>query len=77
MAKTQVYLIGAGPGDPELITKKACRILAMVDVVLYDYLVHPNIILMIFALLIKVYMFQCFHLLVTTKEMFMMVVFMK
>ena len=46
MAKTQVYLIGAGPGDPELITTKACRILGMVDVVLYDYLVHPNIILM-------------------------------
>ena len=46
MNKTKVYLIGAGPGDPELITRKACRVLEMTDVVLYDYLVHPNIILM-------------------------------
>ena len=40
-----VYLIGAGPGDPELITQKAIRVLASVDVILYDYLVHPNIVL--------------------------------
>ena len=46
MSKTQVFFIGAGPGDPELITQKACRILAECDVVLYDYLVHPNITLM-------------------------------
>ena len=42
MRKTQVYLIGAGAGDPELITQKACRALQLADVVLYDYLVHPN-----------------------------------
>jgi uroporphyrinogen III methyltransferase/synthase len=46
MRKTQVYLIGAGAGDPELITQKACRALQLVDVVLYDYLVHPNIVMM-------------------------------
>ena len=33
MNKTKVYLIGAGPGDPELITRKACRVLEMTDVV--------------------------------------------
>ncbi len=46
MIKTLVYLIGAGSGDPELITQKASRVLASADIVLYDYLVHPNIILL-------------------------------
>ena len=45
MRKTLVYFIGAGPGDPELITQKAARILTEADIVLYDYLVHPNIVL--------------------------------
>lgn len=39
-----VYLIGAGPGDPELITMKGWRILHSADVVLYDYLVAPELI---------------------------------
>jgi uroporphyrinogen III methyltransferase/synthase len=41
----KVYFIGAGPGDPELVSVKAMRVLKTADVVLYDYLVHPNIIL--------------------------------
>jgi len=36
----KVYLIGAGPGDPELMTLKAVRALARCDVVLVDDLVH-------------------------------------
>jgi uroporphyrin-III C-methyltransferase len=36
----KVYLIGAGPGDPELMTLKAVRALAHCDVVLVDDLVH-------------------------------------
>lgn len=37
-APAKVYLIGAGPGDPELITCKGRRILERADVVLYDHL---------------------------------------
>ena len=37
-------LVGAGPGDPELITVKGIRALERADVVLYDALVHPDLL---------------------------------
>lgn len=40
----QVTLVGAGPGDPDLITLKGVKALAKADCVLYDYLVHKSIL---------------------------------
>ncbi len=44
MKKAKLTLVGAGPGDPELISLKGIRMLKEADVILYDALVHPDLL---------------------------------
>ncbi len=42
--KGKVFLVGAGPGDPGLITVRGQQLLAQAEVVVYDYLVNPRLL---------------------------------
>ncbi|MCP4624191.1 MAG: uroporphyrinogen-III C-methyltransferase [bacterium] len=44
MSKAKVYLVGAGPGDPGLITVKGKECIETADVVIYDYLAAPALL---------------------------------
>ena len=46
--RMKVYLIGAGPGDPGLLTIKGKDILEKADVVVYDYLANDTLLGLIF-----------------------------
>jgi uroporphyrinogen III methyltransferase / synthase len=39
-----VFLVGAGPGDPGLVTLRARELIGSADVLIYDYLVHPDLV---------------------------------
>ncbi|MGD1277010.1 MAG: uroporphyrinogen-III C-methyltransferase [Tepidisphaeraceae bacterium] len=44
MPNGMVYLVGAGPGDPGLITVRGAKLLALADVVVYDFLASPRLL---------------------------------
>ncbi|MBL7215605.1 MAG: uroporphyrinogen-III C-methyltransferase [Phycisphaerae bacterium] len=44
MSRTNVFLVGAGPGDKELITLKGLKILSQADVILYDHLISNELL---------------------------------
>ena len=52
---SKVYLVGAGPGDPELITLKARRLLTEADVILYDHLASVELLTLAPAAAEKIY----------------------
>jgi uroporphyrin-III C-methyltransferase len=51
----KVHLVGAGPGDPELLTLKAARVLGAADVVVYDHLVSPQVLELVGAQARRIY----------------------
>ena len=51
----KVLIVGAGPGDPELITVKGLRAIQKADVILHDALIHPHLVFEINALAEKIF----------------------
>ena len=43
-SRGKVYFVGAGPGNPQLITLRGVECLRQADVVLFDYLINPQVL---------------------------------
>ncbi len=56
-----VYIVGAGPGDPDLLTVKAARIIAAADVVVFDRLISDEVMAMVPAGAMRVYAGKTAH----------------
>ena len=54
-SKGKVFIVGAGPGDPELITVKGLRAIQKADVILHDALIHPHLVFEINHLAEKIF----------------------
>ena len=54
-SKGKVFIVGAGPGDPELITVKGLRAIQKADVILHDALIHPHLVFEINPLAEKIF----------------------
>jgi uroporphyrin-III C-methyltransferase len=69
MAKGKVYLVGSGPGDPDLLTVKALRLLRTADIVFHDDLVSPQILSLIPAAIhVESVGKRCGHISVVTQQ---------